>query len=219
LRFGGTRLDFARARQNDFRPPLGSLWFNWATYYDGAQWVGPILVPHSDNLLYNIPAVVPLKEGGLLIAHSSDHRQDRHIQRKAEAATRQLDSDKDPFDNDIFLSRLAVAGEVKRRSLSPRSTRPPPSSRDARDSDEREGHRSLPRLRAKIERQRAANPARRISPPHRDQRRRRNDGRSKTCGRYAIDVAAMDWLGCGDQKRRRSLLRQPPWISRPPPLS
>ena len=56
---------FARARQNDFRTPLGSLWFNWAAYYDGAQWIGPVLLPHSDNLLYNTPAVLALKDGGL----------------------------------------------------------------------------------------------------------------------------------------------------------
>jgi len=109
---------FARSRQNDFRSPLGSLWFNWATYYDGAQWVGPILVPHSDNLLYNTPAVVALQEGGLLLAHSSDHRQDRHIVRKAGAAgNASLDADRDPFDNDLYLSRLSQPGEARPAQL------------------------------------------------------------------------------------------------------
>jgi hypothetical protein len=70
----------ARSREGNFHTPLGSVWMNYATYYDGAKWVGPILLPHSDNLLYNLPAVAPHPAGGLLVAHSSDHRQSRHIQ-------------------------------------------------------------------------------------------------------------------------------------------
>src|SRR5947199_344116 len=69
----------ARARHNDFRSQIGTVWMTHAAYYDGNQWTGPVLVPHTDNLLYNSPAAVALPNGGLLVAHSSDHRQDRHL--------------------------------------------------------------------------------------------------------------------------------------------
>ena len=85
----------ARSRQNDFRTALGSLWLNWATYFDGKQWVGPILIPHSDNLLYNTPVVLASPRGGLVILHSTDHRQDRHVVRKGAAGNVSLESDND----------------------------------------------------------------------------------------------------------------------------
>src|SRR4029077_19466496 len=66
---------FARSREGAFHTPVGSVWIDYAAYYDGQNWVGPILLPHSDNLLYNLPAVVAHPQGGLLIAHSTDHRQ------------------------------------------------------------------------------------------------------------------------------------------------
>ena len=44
---------------------LGSLWLSWAVYCDGTKWTGPILLPNSDNLMYNTPAVAALPGGGL----------------------------------------------------------------------------------------------------------------------------------------------------------
>ena len=49
---------FARCREGTFHTALGSVWINYATYYDGKQWIGPIILPHSDNLLYTLPAVI-----------------------------------------------------------------------------------------------------------------------------------------------------------------
>ena len=59
---------------------------NYATYYDGAKWVGPILLPHSDNLLYNLPAVAPHPAGGLLVVGTERHesrRVDRQLRGRA----------------------------------------------------------------------------------------------------------------------------------------
>ena len=201
----------ARARQNDFRTPLGSLWFNWASYYDGAAWVGPILVPHSDNLLYNTPAVVALPESGLLIAHSSDHRQDRHIQRKgAGGGNAALDADKDPFDNDIYLSRLNQPGDAKAAQLIPAKrtpeAQPAPSpatvaEREAiarcRDYRAKVDGKDLRILRGEFHRHTE------ISGDG------ANDGPLEDMWRYAIDVAAMDWLGCGDHDNGGG--REYPW--------
>ena len=79
---GGRIWVLARTRHNDFRAQIGSVWMTHAVYFDGKQWTGPILVPHSDNLIYNSPAAVPLPGGGLFVAHSSDHRQDRHVNQR-----------------------------------------------------------------------------------------------------------------------------------------
>ncbi len=201
---------FARARQNDFRTPIGSLWFNWATYYDGAKWVGPILVPHSDNLLYNTPAVVALKEGGLLIAHSSDHRQDRHIQRKAGGGNAALDSDQDPYDNDLFLSRLSQPGAAQPAQLvasqhAPKADAAPSPATVA----EREAIARCRDYRAKVD-------GRELQILRGEFHRHTeisgdggNDGPLEDMWRYAIDVAAMDWLGCGDHDNGGG--REYPW--------
>jgi hypothetical protein len=201
---------FARARQNDFRTPIGSVWFNWATYLDGDKWVGPILVPHSDNLLYNTPAVVPMKDGGLLIAHSSDHRQDRHIQRKAGAGNIALESDKDPFDNDLFFSHLSQPGAPKPPQLGPSkhapAAQPAPvaatvAEREAiarcRDYRIKTDGRELRILRGEFHRHTE------ISGDG------GNDGPLEDMWRYAIDVAGMDWLGCGDHDNGGG--REYPW--------
>jgi len=200
---------FARARQNDFRTPLGSLWFNWATYYDGDQWVGPILVPHSDNLLYNTPAVVAAKDGGLVLAHSSDHRQDRHVQKRG-GGNIALDAEGDPFDNDLYFSRLAEAGAAKPAQLVPSKHAPQTNAAP---------------LPATVAEREAIARCRdyRISSNGQDLRILRgefhrhteisgdgaNDGPLEDMWRYAIDVAAMDWLGCGDHDNGAG--REYPW--------
>src|SRR4030095_509515 len=61
-------------------------------------------------LLYNTPAVLALNDGGLLIAHSSDHRQDRHVARAAGGGNASLNAGSDPVDNDIFLNSPHPAG-------------------------------------------------------------------------------------------------------------
>ena len=102
-----------RSRQNDFRfPLLGSLWLNWAIYYDGKTWTGPILIPNSDNMLYNLPAVAAMPKGGLFVAHSSDHRQDRF--ETYDDFKREDHDAADPFDNDIYATWLkSPSGTVK----------------------------------------------------------------------------------------------------------
>ncbi|MCB1079047.1 MAG: hypothetical protein KDM64_14595, partial [Verrucomicrobiae bacterium] len=106
----------SRSREGSFHTPLGGVWMSYASWLDGDRWAGPVLIPHSDNLLYNRPAVDGLG-AGLLVAHSSDHRQDRvsvWMQARVEGkgGNASLNSSKDPFDNDIFLSRLPGFGEV-----------------------------------------------------------------------------------------------------------
>lgn len=200
---------FARARQNDFRTPLGSLWFDWAAYLDGDKWVGPTLVPHSDNLLYNTPAVVAAHDGGLSIIHSSDHRQDHHLLRRGPGGNIALEAERDPFDNDLYVSRVqGPSGDVKPAKLEPAKAQQG-DEQSAATKTERE---EIARIRA----YRATVNDKKLQILRGEFHRHTeisgdggNDGPLEDMWRYALDVAAMDWLGCGDHDNGAG--REYPW--------
>jgi hypothetical protein len=54
--------------------PVGSVWFEYLTSYDGQKWSAPAFLTHSDNLLDNRPALAPLGSGKMLVVGSSDKR-------------------------------------------------------------------------------------------------------------------------------------------------
>lgn len=194
---------FCRSRQNDFRfPVLGSLWLSWAAYYDGQKWTGPILLPNSDNLMYNTPSVVAMPAGGLIVAHSTDHRQDRFPVR--DPATKEGPGEAwtvpgDPFDNDIYISNLRAPKSEGTLALKPAAYPPKPSNEAVaatvaeraaiarcRAQQIQIGGRKLQLIRGEFHRHTE------ISGDG------GNDGPLEDMWRYAMDVAAMDWLGCGD---------------------
>jgi len=146
---------------------------------------GPTLVPHSDNLIYNSPAIASLPGGGLFVAHSSDHRQDRY--------TRQAGGQRmtDPIDNDLFVSRLEYSGDAKPPTLVASKVLPDPSAqaseatRKEREDLERFGPIAA-RQGTRIVRGDS------IAIP-KSVKTESATGRWKICGVYAIDVAA--WSG------------------------
>jgi hypothetical protein len=190
---------FARSREGTFHTPLGSVWINYAAYYDGKSWVGPIILPHSDNLLYNVPAVASHPQWGLLIAHSTDHRQDRHVTRAGAGGNDSLQAARDPFDNDIYISRLEIDSQPVTLLLVAAKDVP---GKDAGPSDATIKERAeVERCRNwKIEYQgKALQLVRGEFHRHTEiSGDGGNDGPVEDMWRYAIDVAAMDWLGCGD---------------------
>lgn len=191
---------FTRAREGSFFvPALGSVWMNYVLYYDGANWVGPALLPHSDNLLYNLPAVAAHPEGGLVVAHSTDHRQDRHIVGRGPASNASLESDRDPFDNDVYISRIEFNGPKVTAGLKAAAVKPNPAAKPGADTlKEREevarirayranvGGKELRILRGEFHRHTE------ISGDG------GNDGPLEDMWRYGLDAACMDWLGNGD---------------------
>jgi hypothetical protein len=202
----------ARSREGSFHTPLGTVWMNYAAYFDGAKWVGPILVPHSDNLLYNLPAVAAHPQGGIVAVHSSDHRQSKHIQRLSTGSNAALSSDKDPFDNDLFLSRLEFPSGKVIPSLKPAkiavnlSTPAAPTSETLQEREEVQRARAyrmdlngtpLQIIRGEFHRHTE------ISGDG------SNDGPLEDMWRYALDVAEMDWLGNGDHDNGAG--REYPW--------
>lgn len=189
----------ARSREGAFHTPLGTVWMNHAAFYDGEKWVGPILLPHSDNLLYNLPAVAAHPAGGLVIAHSSDHRQSRHVQRLGGGGNASLESGRDPFDNDVFLSRLEFPAAQFTASLKPAKQPPAASAAPSADTLKERAEIAAARdyrfnyngtklqvIRGEFHRHTE------ISGDG------GNDGPLEDMWRYGMDVAAMDWLGCGD---------------------
>ena len=200
---------FARSREGTFHTPLGSVWINYAAYYDGKAWVGPIMLPHSDNLLYNLPAVAMHPQGGLLVAHSTDHRQDRRVA-VGRRGNDSLDGQRDPFDNDVFISRLEFPVSKVAPALSPAKELPMaearPSTATLSERAEVQACRDwridyqgkkLQLIRGEFHRHTE------ISGDG------GNDGPVEDMWRYAIDVAAMDWLGCGDHDNGQG--REYPW--------
>lgn len=199
----------ARSRQNDFRSQIGSLWLTHAAYYDGDKWVGPILLPHTDNLLYNSPAAAPLPDGGLLVAHSSDHRQDRHVMRRGANALGILDGE-DPFENDVYLTRLELGTSAPASMLIAAKIVPDPAAKPTADTVKERSE--LQRVRA----YRSAVGGQELRIVRGEFHRHTeisgdggNDGPLEDMWRYAIDVAAMDWLGCGDHDNGGH--REYPW--------
>jgi hypothetical protein len=201
---------FARSREGTFHTPLGTVWVNYATVYDGQQWIGPTIVPHTDNLLYNSPAIAAHPGGGFIVAHSSDHRQDRHIARGAAAGGINQPPAGDPFDNDIYVSRLEMPSSRVELNLVP-ATQTPESNPSPSPATQEE--------RAAI----AGARAQRIDYEGKPLQLLRgefhrhteisgdggNDGPLEDMWRYAIDVAAMDWLGNGDHDNGQG--REYPW--------
>ncbi|MBI3880112.1 MAG: hypothetical protein HY301_08600 [Verrucomicrobia bacterium] len=188
----------ARAREGNFQSPLGTVWMNHAVYFDGQKWIGPVLLPNSDNLLYNVPAVAAHPQGGIIVAHSSDHRQSRHIQRGS-GGNASLDSGSDPFDNDIYLSRLEMPSSKVTASLKPAKAAP---SADVKASADTEKERAeVAKARAYRMDYNGSNLQIIRGEFHRHTEISGdggNDGPLEDMWRYAVDVAAMDWLGCGD---------------------
>jgi hypothetical protein len=185
---------FARSREGTFHTPLGFVWQTYAAYYDGREWVGPIILPHSDNLIYNLPAVAAHPAGGLLVAHSSDHRQARHVSRGRAAG-----EPSDPYDNDVFVSRLEFPRGAAQFALVPAGAAPAANAAPTPATlHERE---MVARMRA----YRTSYDGRQLQLLRGEFHRHTeisgdggNDGPLEDMWRYGMDVAAMDWLGNGD---------------------
>jgi hypothetical protein len=200
---------FARCREGAFHTPVGSVWIDYATYYDGKNWVGPIILPHSENLLYNSPSVAAHPDGGLLIAHSTDHRQERHLH-AGQRGNDGLNAQQDPFDNDVYISRLEFARQPVKMTLATASDTP---------ADHTAPSEATLRERADIGRceqwkiDYQGKPLQLIRGEfHRHTEISGdggNDGPLEDMWRYSIDVAAMDWLANSDHDNGAG--REYPW--------
>lgn len=188
---------FARSREGTFHSPLGSVWIDYAASYDGGKWTGPTILPHSDNLLYNSPAVAAHPAGGFVVAHSTDHRQDRHLDRGG--GLDGLGTGQDPFDNDVYVSRLEMASASI--SLQLVAAKAGPAATVAPSADTVAEREAIDRARAYTTNYDGKSLRIIRGEFHRHTELSgdaANDGPLEDMWRYAIDVAGMDWLGNGD---------------------
>jgi len=212
-----------RSRQGKFHTPLGGVWMNYAACLSGDKWLGPILIPHSDNKLYNQPAVAAGADG-LVVAHATDHRQNRlaeYMKARQQASLKKLKPKavkeakplrRDPFDNDIYVSTLPNPGETSAPALRditaarlPAADKPIPEkvkrelAAVARCREHRIDYQDteLRILRGEFHRHTELSGD------------GMGDGALEDMWRYGMDVARMDWIGNGDHDNGGG--REYPW--------
>jgi len=159
---------------------VGEVWDSYALRYDGRQWSTPQHLAHSSNLMDNRPALLPF-EDGVLAVHSSDSR--------IRTANR--------GQNDIFASLLTSTQKTQDPQLvmdeaSAESHVPVVHPQEAEDVANMRAYRvaaggkQLHLWRGEFHRHTEIS-------AHNDQ-----DGLLEDAWRYAIDAAALDWIGVGD---------------------
>jgi hypothetical protein len=168
--------------------PIGTVWFENVVSFDGAAWAGPIFVHHSENLLDNRPALTSTAAGELVIVNSSDGRQQFHPQTANYAPVKD-----DPYNNDLYSSRIVLADPVKPSQLTP-----------AAEETAAAGAPDMPSVRRMREYRARVNGAEyRIvrGEFHRHTEISMDGGRDGSlldAYRYMLDASAMDWVGCCD---------------------
>ncbi len=179
-----------RAASPATRGGLGSSWWERVLYYDGRDWVGPVFLPNSDNLLDNRPALAASGPGELLMVYSTDHRF------SLAPGGRRAGGGQEAFNTDLMLAALSTGGRGRTPELRDLPAEQPDSAPEAAAEKEQvalmRNHRvalggeKLQLLRGEFHRHTeiSGDGAR--------------DGSLIDAFRYMIDAAYMDWAACCD---------------------
>jgi hypothetical protein len=168
----------------------GNCWLTFARRLDGDHWTEPIEVHHSDGLLDSRPVVLPHASGGVLIVHNTDGRW----------------TTPNDIQNRIYTSYLDLPGEP----VEPKLVSHEAGSKDAA-AGEKEAE-DVKRIRA----YRIENGGKKYQLLRGEFHRHTEiswdggaDGSLEDMFRYAIDAAALDWIGNGDHDNGAG--REYPW--------
>jgi hypothetical protein len=171
----------------------GSYWLTFARRLDGDHWSEPIEVHHSDGLLDSRPVLLPHAAGGLLIVHNTDGRY----------TTPQT------IDNQVYVSYVDLPG-------APAEPKLVPHERGAKDARQKQ---AVAQEEAAVKRMRdyRVQAAGKTYRPLRGEFHRHTeiswdggpDGSLEDMFRYAIDAAALDWIGNTDHDNGAG--REYPW--------
>jgi hypothetical protein len=157
----------------------GNCWLTFARRLDGDHWTEPIEVHHSDGLLDSRPVVLPHASGGVWIVHNTDGRW----------------TTPNDLHNRIYVSYLDLPGEPVEPKLVPHEA----GSKDTRASDkEAEDVKRIRSYRLEVggkQYQLLRGEFHRHTEISWDGGA---DGSLEDMFRYAIDAAALDWIGNGD---------------------
>ncbi len=178
--------------------PLGTVWFQNLTSFDGQAWLPAVFITHSDNLLDKQPALASTAAGELLIVNASDGRQQFTPQPQMAAAAQRRE---DLYNNDLYASRIVLGDSVKPMQLEAAAASTPASpvaAAVASNAPVTADTRRLREYRAKL-----GNTEYRIMRGefHRHSEISMdggNDGSLLDAWRYALDAASLDWIGCCD---------------------
>jgi hypothetical protein len=185
---------------------LGTVWFENVVSFDGRGWSNPIFIPHSDNLLDNRPALVSTATGELIMVGSSDGRQQYHpLMRTFDIPGQAFALEQDPYNNDLYASRIVLAEPVKPATLTPTTA----EASSTTGSPETSYVHNLRQYRAKID---SAEYRILRGEFHRHTEISMDGGRDGSmwdAWRYALDAAALDWIGCCDHDN--GFGREYPW--------
>jgi hypothetical protein len=176
-----------RALNGNGTTSMGSIWHEEIVYFDGAAWSAPIIVPNTDALLDNRPAVVALSPTDLMLVASTDHRQ----QPLALAGQSAINSDL--YAAEVLLTQQST--QALNLTPAPSDVIAPPESQNQAESDQVTAMRSarlnvggnnLQLVRGEFHRHSEMS----FDGGH--------DGSLADQYRYLIDAANMDWAGCCD---------------------
>jgi len=169
----------------------GAYWLTYVRRLEGNNWSESVEVHHSDGLLDHRPVLLPHKSGGLLIIHNTDGRY----------------STPEVIDNQIYASLVNLPGQAAEPACTPLEVEKRAASRET--ALERE---AVNRIRS----YRIENDGKRYQILRGEYHRHTElswdgaaDGSLEDMFRYAIDAAAMDWIGNGDHDNGAG--REYPW--------
>ncbi|MHB1799652.1 MAG: CehA/McbA family metallohydrolase domain-containing protein [Vulcanimicrobiaceae bacterium] len=168
----------------------GSYWLSFARRLDGDKWSEPIEVHHADGLLDSRPVMLPHAAGGLLIVHNTDGRY----------------TTPNDLQNRIYTSYLDLPGEPVEPKLVPHD----PGKKNVK-AYEKEA-KDIERIR----KYRIESGGKKYQLLRGEFHRHTElswdggaDGSLEDMFRYAIDAAALDWIGNGDHDNGAG--REYPW--------
>ncbi|MCI0378971.1 MAG: hypothetical protein L0215_15290, partial [Gemmataceae bacterium] len=158
----------------------GPYWLTFARRLDSDRWSEPVELHHSDGLLDHRPVLLPHVSGGLLVVHNTDGR----------LAT------PDVIDNQIYASVVNLPAENAKAELVAHSPGSNPMSKHVQEEKAAVARMKQYRLEAGGKKYQLLR-----GEYHRHTEMSWDgapDGSLEDMFRYAIDAAAMDWIGNGD---------------------
>ena len=181
--------------------PIGTVWTEYVTSFDGTRWMQPVFLNHSDNLLDNRPALVCINPGRLLTIGSSDGRRQFHAVRLSDrgggagtgATASAQPSAEDPYQNDLYANEITLGPAVQQApSVAARSQSGNGSANQIEVAAIRRlSEYRMPRTGLRI--------ARGEFHRHSDISMDGGfDGSIFDQWRYILDAGALDWVGCCD---------------------
>jgi hypothetical protein len=181
-----------------FWTSIGTVWTEFVTSYGGGEWSPALYLHHTDNLLDNRPALVTPKAGELLVINSSDgRRQFTPMQYMPGMKVFPKETMTDPYNNDLYMTRLAMAPA----SAAPAAKPAPPQAAPAMDPRDKAELASVSVLRNYRARTAAGTLRILRGEFHRHSEISMDgggDGSILEQYRYILDVSHMDWVGCCD---------------------